>query len=270
MERLGCTPERNQVAKRRGGRYLLGLPLVGASRMSTTSRVELGSRLRAHREGRGITIAALADSIKTKPSLLDQLERNDLSRWPPGIFGRALVREYAKSIGLPADDVVQQFVQLLSGSEQRSDAPTQSGFESEGTDTAQLRLTLGGTAIPARRSIQIRLLIAAVEAALVLTAAMVVAFLGDFSVWIAIAVIALTWYPARGVLGDYDELYRLLRSYRLSDVLRRTHITHWRSFAARLMLMAKTIVKRRVASGANSLIGDPDVNPQRPRSTSIH
>ena len=245
-------------------------PSVGASRMSTTSRVELGSRLRAHREGRGITIAALADSIKTKPSLLDQLERNDLSRWPPGIFGRALVREYAKSIGLPADDVVQQFVQLLSGSEQRPDTPTQSEFESDGTDTAQLRLTLGGTSTPVRRSIEIRLLIAGVEVALVLTAAMFVAFVSGVSVWIATAIIALTWYPGRGVLGGYDEVYRLLRLNRLRDVWRRTRIIHMRSFAARLVLIAKTVAKRRVASGAGSLIADPDVNHQSPSSTSIH
>ncbi len=238
--------------------------------MSTTSRVELGSRLRAHRERRGITLAALADSIKTKPSLLDQLERNDVSRWPPGIFGRALVREYAKSIGLPADDVVQQFVQLLSGSEQRPDTPTRSGFESEGTDTAQLRLTLGGTTTSARRSIQIRLTIAGVELASVLTTAMLVAFVSGVSVWIATAVIALTWYPARGVLGGYDEVDRILRLNRLSDVLRWTQVTHMKSFAARLMLIVKTVPKRRGASGADSLIADPEVNPQPPSSASIH
>jgi transcriptional regulator with XRE-family HTH domain len=237
--------------------------------MSTTSNFELGSRLRAHRERRGITIAALAESIKVKQSLLDELERNDVSRWPPGIYGRALVREYAKSIGLPADDVVQQFVQLFSGSKQRPDIVTLSERKWEGADIAQLRMTLGGTSTPARRSIQIRLLIAGVELALVLTTALLVAFISGVSAWITSAVIPLTWYPVRGALCGYDELYRILRLYRPSVVSRWTR-THVRPLAARFMLIGKTITNRRVASAADSLIVKPDPNPEPPSSTFIH
>jgi transcriptional regulator with XRE-family HTH domain len=238
--------------------------------MPTTSNVELGSRLRAHRERRGITIAALADSIKVKQSLLNELERNDVSRWPPGIYGRGLVREYAKSIGLPADDVVQQFVQLRSGSKQRPDMVRLSGCKREGADTAQLRLTLGGTSTPARRSIRIRVVVAGVELALVLTTALLVAFVSGVSAWIATAVIPLIWYPVRGVLCGYDELYRILQLRRLSAVSRWTHITQIRPLAARLMLIGKTIMNRRLASAADSLMVEPDVNPESPSSTSIH
>jgi transcriptional regulator with XRE-family HTH domain len=238
--------------------------------MPTTSNFELGVKLRAHRERRGLTIAALADSIKVKKSLLDELERNDVSKWPPGIYGRALVREYAKSIGLPADDVVQQFVQLVSGSKQSPHTVTLSGGKRENADSAQLRLTLGGMSAPARRSIQVRVVAAAIELAFVLTTALTVALVSGVSGWITTAVITLIWYPVRGVLCGYDELYRILRLHRLSAVSRSTQIAHMRSLAAKLLSIGKTIVNRRVASAGDSLIVEPDVNPEPPSSTSIH
>jgi transcriptional regulator with XRE-family HTH domain len=213
--------------------------------MSTTSNFELGPRLRACRERRGITIAAVADSIKIKRSLLDELERNDVSRWPPGIYGRALVREYAKSLGLPADDVVQQFVYLFSRSEQRTDLTTVSAREWDGRDAADLRLTLGGQSTAARRSIQIRFVAAGAEVASVLTAALLVTFVSGASAWITTAVIALTWHAVRGVLCGYDELYRVLRVHRFAAV----------SWAQQI--------------NADSLV-DADVIPDHPNSPSIH
>ena len=80
--------------------------------MSINSNLAFGSRLRAHRERHGLTLAALAHSLKTKQSLLEELERDDVSRWPPGIYGRGLVREYAKLVGLGPDEIVQQFIEF--------------------------------------------------------------------------------------------------------------------------------------------------------------
>jgi transcriptional regulator with XRE-family HTH domain len=237
--------------------------------MSTTSNFELGPRLRAYRERRGITIAAVADSIKIKRSLLDELERNDVSRWPPGIYGRALVREYAKSLGLPADDVVQQFVQLFSGSEQRADMVAVPAGELEGADAARLRLTLNGTSTAARRSIQVRFVVAGVEMASVLTTALLVAFITGVSAWITTAVVALTWHAAKGVLCGYDDLYRILRIRRFSAVSRWTHIIN-KPLAARLMSIGKTMVNPRVSPTADSLLVEPDLTSDPSSSTSVH
>jgi transcriptional regulator with XRE-family HTH domain len=236
--------------------------------MSTTSNFELGPRLRAYRERRGITIAAVADSIKIKRSLLDDLERNDVSRWPPGIYGRALVREYAKSLGLPADDVVQQFVQLFRGSEQPADMVAVSG-EWESTDAAPLRLTLSGTSTAARRTLQVRFMVAGVEMASVLATALLVSFLSGVSAWIAAAVIALMWHAARGVLCGYDELYRMLRAFRFGAVSRWTQLINKQPLS-RLMSIGKTTANPRVSSTADSLGVEPDLTPDPPSSTSIH
>jgi len=237
--------------------------------MSTTSNFDLGPKLRAYRERRGITIAAVADSIKIKQSLLDELERNDVSKWPPGIYGRALVREYAKSLGLPADDVVQQFVCLFSRSEQRTDLEAVSTSGWDGSDAADLRLTLGGHSTAAPRSIQIRLAVAGAEVASVLTTALLVTFVSGASPWIAIAVCALSWQALKGVLCGYDELYRVLRLYRFTAVSRWTQIINERPLAARLMSIGKTIVNTRVSSTADSFV-DADVMPDHSNSRSIH
>jgi transcriptional regulator with XRE-family HTH domain len=69
----------------------------------------LGARLRHQREQQGIALASIAEQTKIKPSLLAALERDDVSDWPAGIFGRSFVRGYAKAIGLDGDAVVREF-----------------------------------------------------------------------------------------------------------------------------------------------------------------
>ena len=70
---------------------------------------QFGVRLRREREKRGIGLADLAAATKVSVDLWVGLERNDLSRWPSGIFARAFVRDYARVVGLDADAVVNEF-----------------------------------------------------------------------------------------------------------------------------------------------------------------
>ncbi len=46
-----------------------------------------GTRLRHERERRQIALASIAENSKISVSLLEDLERDDVSRWPSGIFG---------------------------------------------------------------------------------------------------------------------------------------------------------------------------------------
>src|SRR5918995_351689 len=71
----------------------------------------LGARLRRQREGRQIDLGWIAEETKIKRSLLEALERDDMSRWPSGIFRRAFVRTYAHAIGLDPDVVVREFLE---------------------------------------------------------------------------------------------------------------------------------------------------------------
>ena len=72
----------------------------------------LGARLRQQRERQQIALASIAEQTKISLSLLEGLERDDLSRWPTGIFRRAFVRAYAHAIGLEPDSVVREFLEL--------------------------------------------------------------------------------------------------------------------------------------------------------------
>jgi hypothetical protein len=71
-----------------------------------------GARLRQHRERQQIALASIAEQTKINLSLLEGLERDDLLRWPAGIFRRAFIRTYAHAIGLDPDSVVREFLEL--------------------------------------------------------------------------------------------------------------------------------------------------------------
>jgi transcriptional regulator with XRE-family HTH domain len=71
-----------------------------------------GARLRGQRERQQIPLAAIAEQTKIKVSLLEELERDDVSHWPSGIFRRAFIRAYAAAIGLDQDAIVREFLEL--------------------------------------------------------------------------------------------------------------------------------------------------------------
>lgn len=72
-----------------------------------------GARMRQRREDQQIALANIAEQTKIKQSLLEALERDDVSHWPTGIFRRAFIRSYALAIGLDADAVVREFFELF-------------------------------------------------------------------------------------------------------------------------------------------------------------
>ena len=71
-----------------------------------------GARLRRRREEQGVELAAIAEQTKIKTSLLEALERDDVSQWPSGIFRRAFMRAYAHAIGLDPDVIVREFLEV--------------------------------------------------------------------------------------------------------------------------------------------------------------
>ena len=71
---------------------------------------DLGRKLREARERRGVSLRQIADRTKIAVSVLEGLERNDISRLPGGIFGRAFVRSFATEIGLDPEATIQEFI----------------------------------------------------------------------------------------------------------------------------------------------------------------
>ena len=85
---------------------------VAAAREVFCMAESFGARLRQQREQQQITLASVAEQTKIKQSLLEALERDDVSHWPAGIFRRAFIRTYANAIGLEPDVVVREFLEL--------------------------------------------------------------------------------------------------------------------------------------------------------------
>jgi transcriptional regulator with XRE-family HTH domain len=78
--------------------------------------LSFGARLRLARERRQVTLTVVAAETKIKASLLEDLERDDISHWPEGVFRRGYLRAYARAIGLDPDAVVREFLELFPDS----------------------------------------------------------------------------------------------------------------------------------------------------------
>lgn len=84
--------------------------------------LSFGARLRLQRERQQVALTAIAERTKIKLSLLEGLERDDVSRWPDGIFRRSYVRVYAEAIGLEPDGVLREFLELYPDPSEHSPA----------------------------------------------------------------------------------------------------------------------------------------------------
>lgn len=71
---------------------------------------KFGARLRQCREAHGIALDAVVQQTKIKRSLLEALERDDVSGWPRGCFRRGFIRAYAQVVGLDPEDAVREFL----------------------------------------------------------------------------------------------------------------------------------------------------------------
>src|SRR6266545_1909370 len=85
---------------------------------------DFGTRLRAARERRGISLRQIANATKISVSVLDALERNDISRLPGGIFGRGFVRSYAVEVGLDPEATIRDFMAAFPNDSVTAGHPT--------------------------------------------------------------------------------------------------------------------------------------------------
>jgi len=84
-----------------------------------TSQDVFVGRLRRYRERSGISLAEIVAHTNIKRDLLEAFERNDLSRWPRGLYARAWIRAYASVVGLDPIDTVEEFCRLFPQGDRR-------------------------------------------------------------------------------------------------------------------------------------------------------
>jgi cytoskeletal protein RodZ len=68
-----------------------------------------GEELRREREIRGISVKEIADATKISKRFLEAIERNDHKTLPAPVFTRGFVREYARYLGLNAEEMVNRY-----------------------------------------------------------------------------------------------------------------------------------------------------------------
>jgi transcriptional regulator with XRE-family HTH domain len=165
----------------------------------------LGRRLRSERERRHITLESIAANTKINISLLRDLERDEVSRWPSGIFRRAFVRSYAEAIGLDGDDIVHEFLERYPDAQELEAAAAlaASGVRAKAHPKAVLRLTLADaprpfSSGPVLENIGARVKAAGWDCASTLALA-AVAFLVLGAFWTSLAVVTICYYAA-GIL----------------------------------------------------------------------
>jgi transcriptional regulator with XRE-family HTH domain len=107
-----------------------------------------GVRLRRRREEQQIALITIAEQMKIKLSLLEALERDDVSHWPSGIYRRAFIRAYARAINLNPDVVVREFLEVHPDPEEvvgpaSAIASRADGAPSSGAPPTRLRNLVG-------------------------------------------------------------------------------------------------------------------------------
>src|SRR3954454_15156643 len=88
-----------------------------------------GGRIRDARERRGISLRQIANATKISVAVLEALERDDVSKLPGGIFGRAFVRSYAVEVGLDPEAAIQEFITHFPNESVTAGHPTSSRDE---------------------------------------------------------------------------------------------------------------------------------------------
>jgi transcriptional regulator with XRE-family HTH domain len=99
--------------------------------------LSFGARLRAQRERQQVTLEAIAEQSKIRQPLLEALERDDVSHWPGGIFGRSYLRSYAHAIGLDPEATVREFLALHPDPEDEQAAVAAAATAADNGDAAR-------------------------------------------------------------------------------------------------------------------------------------
>jgi len=94
-------------------------PVNDATRLGDS----LGAELRKQREIRGVTLKEIADATKISKRYLEALEQDDLAGLPAPVFTRGFVREYARYLGLNAEDMASRYSQLVGAQPETSATP---------------------------------------------------------------------------------------------------------------------------------------------------
>ena len=193
------------------------MPLNNES-LYTESRQEFCLALKAARERKGITLGEIANATKIPSYLFAGLERNDLRRWPKGLFRRSFFRDYARMIGLPLAESCAEFVRLFPddpGAELTKPPPSAGDADQE----IDLPMALDPEWHGPRASILLKLVAASIDAAVVILVPAALAWMAGVDRSTAIAVFTLAYFSfATAIFGETPAKWVITRRAAISSV----------------------------------------------------
>jgi transcriptional regulator with XRE-family HTH domain len=101
----------------------MGLPMPDQEPHPYSELASFGEELRREREIRGISLKEIADSTKISKRFLEAVERNDHRTLPAPVFTRGFIREYARYLGLNADEIVNRYNYAAAGDDRIEKSP---------------------------------------------------------------------------------------------------------------------------------------------------
>lgn len=104
-----------------------------------SERDAFGPNLRRLRVQRGVSIERIVKATNVNAALWEGLERNDLARWPTGIYARANIRHYAQLIGADPESTVDEFCRWFPHGDRRAQLVIRGQAEIVGHDDLQWR-----------------------------------------------------------------------------------------------------------------------------------
>ncbi len=117
----------------------------------TDEHTAFGARLRVAREARGVSLRHIADVTKLPMRTLEALERGKMAWLPGGIYRRAIVRSYAREIGLDPEATLRDFLKQYPDDlppPKGSEAPSREEPAEPARRRRKLTLRLGSALLP--------------------------------------------------------------------------------------------------------------------------
>jgi cytoskeleton protein RodZ len=80
--------------------------------MADHRSLDPAARLRLAREGKGMSLRQVAEATKLSVRAIEQLEKDQLSGLPNGIYRRSIIKSVAREVGLNPDELLNEFATL--------------------------------------------------------------------------------------------------------------------------------------------------------------
>lgn len=106
-----------------------------------------GQRLCEARDAKGLSVADVARALHMSTAYVKALEADDYERLPEAAFVKGYLRNYARLVGLPADDIANMFSQVMA--EEVSSSASERSDDSNVSATQQSWLLYAGVGVVA-------------------------------------------------------------------------------------------------------------------------